>query len=293
MTTAGAPARVAVLTSRVRADEKRILQALDDRRVPYDHLDSRTLWRALASKGDAPAQVVLNREIGYARALAAGRVLEAGGAVVLNTADTVALCGDKYRTSVALRDAGLPSPATALALTPEAALNALEALGYPAVIKPRVGSWGRLVTRVRDRETAEAVLEHVAALPSPDAHIVYLQQFVAGPDRDIRIVVIGGEAMGATYRRAAGWRHNVARGAGVTACPLTPELAGLAEAAARAVGADIAGVDLVEDTDGRLYVLEVNHGVEFSGFQEAMGDHVSVADRIVDHLVDRRASCFG
>jgi [lysine-biosynthesis-protein LysW]--L-2-aminoadipate ligase len=282
-----------VLTSRVRVDEKRILRALDERRVPYDHLDSRTLWRALALNGDAPAQVVLNREIGHARALAAGRALEAGGALVLNTADAVAVCGDKYRTSVALRDAGLPSPVTALALSPEAALDALEDIGYPAVIKPRVGSGGRLVTRVRDRETAEAVLEHVAALPSPDAHIVYLQQFVAGPDRDIRVVVVGGEAVGATYRRAAGWRNNVARGAEVSVCPLTPELAGLAVAAARAVGADIAGVDLVEDTDGRVYVIEVNHGVEFSGFQEAMGDRVSVADRVVDHLLERRASCFG
>ncbi|WP_316520100.1 RimK family alpha-L-glutamate ligase [Kitasatospora brasiliensis] len=292
MTAATRPATFAVLASRLRLDEKRILEAFERRGLTYEHVDTRTLWRGL-QEGGTPWPVVLNREIGQVRALHAARALEAGGALVVNSAQAVDMCGDKYRTSVALRDAGLPTPRTALALTPEAALDALDSLGYPAVVKPLTGSWGRLVSKLPDRETAATVLEYIAALPSPASHIVYVQELVAKPDRDIRVVVIGGEPVGATYRRCQDFRTNVARGADSVRCPLTAEIAKLASQAALSVGADIAGVDLIEDSSGELLVLEVNHGVEFSGFQRAMGSEISVADHIIDHLVARAQSCFG
>ncbi|MBT2385822.1 lysine biosynthesis protein LysX [Streptomyces sp. ISL-11] len=294
MTAATRPAPAApfaVVASRLRADEKRVLEALERRGLPYEFVDSRALWRVLQQSG-TPWPFVLNREIGQARALYAARALEAAGATVVNSARAIDVCGDKYRTSVALRDAGLPTPRTALALTPEAALDALDAIGYPAVVKPLTGSWGRLVSKLPDRETAETVMEYIAALPSPVSHIVYVQELIPKPDRDIRVVVVGDEALGATYRSSADWRTNVARGAETRNCPLTPELAKLAVAAAQCVHAEIAGVDLVEDTDGGVLVLEVNHGVEFSGFQRAVGPDVPVADRIVDHLIARSQSCF-
>lgn len=285
-------APVAVLASRLRADEKRILDAFDRRGVAYEYLDSRTLWRTLQRPPERRWPVVLNREIGFARAVGAARLLEAAGVPVVNSAQAIEVCGDKYRTSVALHEAGLPTPRTALALTPEAALYALEEIGYPAVMKPLTGSWGRLVSRLPDRETAETVLEYVAALPSPASHVVYVQEFVPTGDRDIRAVVVGGEVLGATYRHGEGWRTNVARGARSEACPLVPELAKLAAAAARCVGADIAGVDLLEDGRGGWLVLEVNHGVEFSGFHSVLGAEVSVADRVAD-LMAARAEAAG
>ncbi|MEK8143141.1 RimK family alpha-L-glutamate ligase [Streptomyces sp. M10(2022)] len=198
---------------------------------------------------------------------------------------------DKWRTSAALVEAGLPTPRTALGLTPEAALTALESIGYPAVVKPLQGSWGRLVSALPDRQTAETVLEYVAALPSPQARIVYLQEWIAKPGRDIRVIVVGGEALAATYRRSEHWRTNVARGAVSELCPLTPNITKLAVMAAQAVEAEIAGVDLIEDETGEILVLEVNHGVEFSGLQQALGGAVSVADRIVDHLLEKSRSC--
>lgn len=289
MATCPESAPFAVLASRLRADEKRILEVFDRRGVRYEYVDTRMLWRPLGGK---PAwRTVLNREIAHTRALYAARALEAQGSQVLNSAAAIELCGDKWQTSVALQQAGLPTPRTALALTPEASLDALEELGYPAVIKPLTGSWGRLVTLLPDRRTAETVLEYVAALPNPHSHVVYLQELVAKPGRDIRVVVIGGEAVGGTYRRSEGWRTNVARGAVSEYLPLTPGLAKLAVEAARVVRAEIAGVDLVEDGDGGLLVLEVNHGVEFSGFQQAMGDRLTVAERIVDHVIARDRSC--
>lgn len=284
MTDATRPAPFAVLASRLRTDEKRILEALDRRGSAYEFADSRALWQSL-HEPEQRWPIVLNREIGHARALYAARSLEAAGATVINSAQAIEVCGDKYLTSLALRAAGLPTPRTALALTPHAALEALEAIGYPAVMKPLTGSWGRLVSRLPDRASAETVLEYVAALPSPASHIVYVQEFVAKPDRDIRVIVVGDEALGAVYRTGGDWRTNVAKGARTEPCPLSADLAKLAVSAAQSVHADIAGVDLVEDTDGGVLVLEVNHSVEFTGFQQATG--IPVAERVVDHMIAR------
>lgn len=279
-----------LLASRVRLDEKRIMAALERRGVDYTYVDSRTLWGFLGRSAEH-GTVVLNREIGQARAQYAAGLLEQAGDRVINSARAVEICGDKWRTSVALEQAGIPTPRTALALTPEGALDAFDAVGYPAVVKPLTGSWGRLVTMVPDREVAATIMEYLAALPHPTSHIVYVQRLVPKPDRDIRVIVVGGEPIGAVYRRSGEWRTNVARGGVTEACPLTGEISKLARAAAEAVGADIAGVDLIEDTDGRLTVLEVNHGVEFSGFQSVWGDRIDVADAIADHLIARMRTC--
>jgi [lysine-biosynthesis-protein LysW]--L-2-aminoadipate ligase len=285
---------VAVLASRVREDEKRLFHALD-RRAAWEQVDARRFW-ALASGNPPPWRAVLNREIGQVRALHAARTLEALGLTVLNSSVATAVCGDKWQTTLALRAADLPHPRTALALTPDAALDALAELGYPAVLKPVVGSWGRRVTVLPDAAVAAAVLEHVAALPSPESHVVYLQELVGTPgkpSRDLRAIVVGGELLGIVERRGTGWRSNVAQGGTSTWTEPAPELAKLAVSAAIAVDADLAGVDLIEDTDGRVAVLEVNHGVEFSSFQQAAGDRVDVAARVVDHLLARADQCSG
>jgi [lysine-biosynthesis-protein LysW]--L-2-aminoadipate ligase len=270
-------AGIAILASRVRLEEKRIFQALERRTVRYERVDARALWGQ--ATGPAPWPVVLNREIGHARAINAARLLEATGALVVNSASAAEVCGDKWRTSVALAQAGVATPRTAIALTPRAALDALDGIGYPAVIKPLVGSWGRLVTPVPDPATAAAVLEYVAAQPSPQSRVVYVQELVDQPAGDLRVIVIGGEAIGAVRRVGRGWATEY--------LPQGPELAKVAVAAAGATNADIAGVDVIEDRDGRLMVIEVNHGVEFAGFQAAHGDRVDVADRIVEHLLTR------
>jgi [lysine-biosynthesis-protein LysW]---L-2-aminoadipate ligase len=280
--------RLGVLASRVRYEEKRIMAALDRRGAQFEQMDPRSLFVAGGAAWTGPG-LVLNREVGHFRALYAASALESAGATVLNSAAATALSGDKWHTSAALLASGLPTPRTALAMTPDAALKALDEIGYPAVIKPLVGSWGHLVTLVTDRAVAAAVLEHVAALPSPQSHVIYLQEQVVKADRDIRVIVVAGQALGATYRRGEQWRTNVARGAVSEPCPLYPDLALLAVAAAAAVGTDIAGVDLLEDRSGRLTVLEVNDRVEFRGFQEAHGSGIDVADAIAAHVIARAA----
>lgn len=277
---------IAVLASRVGADEKRLFDAFDRRGVPFDHVDTRRQW-FLAGQRGLPWELALNREIGQVRAEYAARCLTAAGVEVVNSADATEVCGDKWRSTVALQAAGLPTPRTALGLTPRATLAALESVGYPALIKPLVGSWGRLVVHLPDRAGAESVLEYAAALPGPQSHLGYVQELVDKPGRDIRVVVVGGEVLGAVYRFGESLRTNVALGGQTRPCEATPEITKLSVDAAAAVGADLAGVDLIEDRDGRLLVLEVNHRVEFTGFQSALAGRVDVADRIVDHLLER------
>lgn len=277
---------IAVLASRIGADEKRLFEALERRGVAFDQVDTRGHW-FVAGQRDLPWRLVLNREIGQFRAAYAARCLASAGVDVINSADAIEVCGDKWRTTMALQAAGLPIPRTALGLTPEAALDALDAIGYPALVKPLVGSWGRLVVRLPDRAAAEGVFEYIAALPGPQSHIGYVQELVDKPGRDIRVITVGGELLGAVYRIGELWRTNVALGGQTRPCEPTPEITKLSIDAAAAVGADIAGVDLIEDRDGRLLVLEVNHRVEFTGFQSALGDRVDVADRIVEHLLER------
>jgi [lysine-biosynthesis-protein LysW]--L-2-aminoadipate ligase len=279
-------APLALVASRVRFEEKRLLDALERRRVPYLQVDPRRVWMETGAGGPGPGwAMALNREISHTRGLYLAHLLEAKGVPTVNPAAVAGVCGDKLLTSLALERAGLPTPRTAVALTSAAALEAAEALGFPLVTKPLVGSWGRLAAVLRDREAAEAVLEHRDALPSPQQHVVYLQELVDKPGRDIRAIVVGGEFLGACYRRADGWRTNGARGASFAPCPPDPDLDRLALAAAAAVGGGVLGVDLLEGRDGALHVLEVNHTVEFRRFQDAVGDRVDVADAIVGHAL--------
>jgi [lysine-biosynthesis-protein LysW]--L-2-aminoadipate ligase len=275
--------RLLFVASRIRPEEKALLGALRARGIDCVRADGRQLVSGPHADG-SPVSVALLREISATRALYAAEALQRCGVHVINPAEAVALAADKWRTSLALERDGVPTPAFALALTPEAGFEALERFGYPAVVKPLVSSWGRRVTLIRDRETAEAVMEHCTALPSPQAQIIYIQAFVDKPGRDIRAVVVGDDVLGAVFRHSPGWRTNVAQGAETLPCPLTPEVRDTALSAARAIGAEIAGVDLAEDRDGRLLVLEVNTGVEFAGFERAMGSEVDVAARIADHV---------
>ena len=278
---------LALLASRIRAEEKWLMAALDQRRVAFDPLDPRRLTFRHESTGPAdrpPYRVAFLREISHHRALYAARLLEHAGVPVVNPSQAVAVCGDKVQTTLALRAAGVPTPRGMVALTTEAALAALDEFGYPCVVKPLVGSWGRLVARLDGPEVARAVLEHRAALPNPQQHVFYLQEHIDKPGRDIKSYVAGGEVVCAIYKNAVDdWRTNTAIGGAPTPCPITAELNALAVAAARAVGGGFLGVDILIDQQERMFANEVNHTPEFHGAIDATG--VDVAGCIVDWLL--------
>ncbi len=272
--------RIGVLYSRVRVEEKWIFGAMEKRGIDYERLDD----RAISFDLDNPApwrafDAVLERSISYTSGLYALRMLNAFGVPTVNTAAVAEVCGDKLTTSAMLAKAGLPQPHNATAFTPEAALEAIEAFGYPVVLKPVVGSWGRLLAKINDRDAAEAVLEHKATLGSVQHSVFYIQEYIEKPGRDIRAIVIGERVLTAMYRKSEHWITNTARGGEGELCPITPEIESLCLGAAKAVGGGVLAVDLVEHPEKGMLINEVNHTMEFHTMQPVSG--IDIADEIV------------
>jgi [lysine-biosynthesis-protein LysW]--L-2-aminoadipate ligase len=274
---------VGLLCSQVRLEEKLILQALRARGVAPERIDVRQLafdWDGVLMP---EVDVVLVRCLSHTRALYATRALEDRGVRTVNSHAVIGTCGDKVMTTMALAAAGVPTPRAAMAFSQPAALAAVEQFGYPAVLKPPVGSWGRLMAKVNDREASEAVVEHQAALNRGDETPFYVQEYVDKPGRDIRTLVVGDETVYAIYRSSSHWITNTARGGEASQLPVTAELDRLSRAAAAAVGGEMVAVDLLERADGSLLVNEVNHTPEFHGAMEAT--HMDIAGRMVDYLI--------
>ena len=277
--------KVGVLYSRVRVEEKWIFAAMEKHGIDYERLDDRKIhfdlddpepWRTF--------DVVLERSISYTSGLYALRVLNAFGVPTINTAAVAEVCGDKLTTSAILSQAGVSQPRNVVAFTTEAALDAIEAFGYPVVLKPVVGSWGRLLAKINDRDAAEAVLEHKATLGSVQHSVFYIQEFIKKPGRDIRAIVVGDRVLTAIYRKSEHWITNTARSGEGEICPITPEIESLCLKAASAVGGGLLAVDLVEHPEKGLVVNEINHTMEFHSAQPVSG--VNIADEIVNYVVE-------
>ncbi len=274
--------KIGVLLSRVRVEEKMILRALEDRHVSYERIDdSQITFDFTDSQRYTEFNVVLERSISFARGLYATKILNAWGIPTVNMASVAATCGDKLATTAALAKAGVPQPRVKVAFTPESALAAIEELGYPVVLKPVVGSWGRLLARINDRDAAEAILEHKEMLGSYQHSIFYIQEHIQKPGRDIRAFVIGNDTICAMYRNSSHWITNTARGGEGEVCPVTPELDDICRAASQAVGGGVLAVDVLEDPQRGFLVNEVNHTMEFHTLVPTTG--IDVAGMIVDY----------
>ncbi len=286
--------RVALIASRIRVEEKLLLAALeatgaDVTLVNDDQLvfiaASGAVPSAATGAGAAPvaADVVLERSLSAARGIYALRLLRSAGIPTVNRYETAATCWDKLLTTAALADAGVPQPLTRVAFTPESALAAIEELGYPVVLKPIVGSWGRLLARINDRDAAEAILEHKEVLGSYLHSIFYIQEYVAKPGRDIRAFVVGDETICAIYRASSHWITNTARGGEASNCPVTPALDALCLTTARAVGGGVLAIDVFEDPERGYLVNEVNHTMEFRNSIHTTG--VDIPARVARHVL--------
>jgi [lysine-biosynthesis-protein LysW]--L-2-aminoadipate ligase len=289
-------ARIAVIMDRVRVEEKLLLQAFEARNVPVDVRDDREIVLDMSvpvpgrpARPDNRAEwscyaAIVERCVTQSRAVAALQVLSAWGIPTVNRVEVIQTCGDKLATTAALVRHHVPTPRVMVAFTPEAALAAIEQLGYPVVLKPTVGSWGRLLSKINDRQAAEAILEHKEVLGDYQHHIYYIQEYVDKPARDIRAFVVGNETICAIYRYSDHWITNTARGGRAANCPVTPEIFHLSLAAARAVGGGVLAVDLLETSDGQLLVNEVNHTMEFRNSIHTTG--VDIPGRIVEYALD-------
>lgn len=277
--------KIGVLYSRVRVEEKWIFAAMEKRGLDYERLDDRAISFDLESPARWQAfDAVLERSISFTSGLYALRILNAFGVPTVNTATVAEICGDKLTTSAMLARDGVAQPRNVVAFTPEAALEAIEAFGYPVVLKPVVGSWGRLLAKVNDRDAAEAVLEHKSTLGSVQHSVFYIQEFIKKPGRDIRAIIVGDRVLTAIYRKSEHWITNTARGGEGELCPITPEIEEICIKATKAVGGGILAVDLIEHPERGYLVNEINHTMEFHTAQPISG--VDIADEIVNYVMD-------
>jgi [lysine-biosynthesis-protein LysW]--L-2-aminoadipate ligase len=275
--------KIAILLNRVRVEEKLLIKAIEKQRLDLEVIDIRDVVFDLHQNGWRQYDVVLERCINHSRALYSLRILNDWGVRTINTYEVALVCGNKLETTSALIRDKVPTPSCKIAFTQESALAAIEELGYPVVLKPAIGSWGRLLTKVNDREAAEAILEHKEILGSYHHSIFYIQEYVDKPARDIRSFVVGDETVAAIYRYNDHWITNTARGGRAENCPVTPEINELSLAAAQAVGGGVVAVDLLETKEGQLLVNEVNYTMEFRNSIDTTG--VNIPDVVVDYVV--------
>ncbi len=274
---------VGILHSLIRKDEKMIFEALKRRGVDFELIDDRKVIFDLHENGFRRFDVVLERCINHSRALYALHILNDWGVPTVNTAEVAEVCGNKLLTTSALIRHSVPTPRVKIAFTPESALQAIEEMGYPVVLKPAIGSWGRLLSKVNDREAAEAILEHKKILGSYHHSIFYIQEYIPKPGRDIRAFVVGNETIAAIYRKSEHWITNTARGGKAEKCEITPELNDLCVAAARAVGGGVVAIDVLEDPERGYLVNEVNYTMEFKNSVAPTG--VDIPGKIVDFVI--------
>lgn len=279
--------QIGFLHARIRQEEKLLLAEFESRGVDVAriHIEDTPLPLEPSGRSEAFANidVVLERCISHSRASAALRVFQGWQLPCINPVQIADVCGDKLATNVALLAGGVPVPKARVAFTPESALDAIEELGYPAVLKPAVGSWGRLLSRVHDRESAETVLEHKATLGSYHHSIFYIQEHIDKPGRDLRSFVVGDKVICAIARHSEHWITNTAKGSSVTPVPVTDEMREISLAAAAACGGGILAVDLFETPNG-LIVNEVNYTMEFKNSIDTTG--VNIPAHIVDYVLE-------
>jgi [lysine-biosynthesis-protein LysW]--L-2-aminoadipate ligase len=278
---------VGVLYSRIRRDEKLLLRELRDRGHDVTKIDVR---KERFGVHEPPAaledvDIVVDRCLATSRSRYVTRFVEAYDVPVVNEPETAAVCADKARNSLVLAEEDIPTPATDVAFTKESAMESIEEFGYPCVLKPVVGSWGRLMAKIDSRSAAEAILEHKETLGHYEHKVFYIQEFVEKPGRDIRVVATDGEPVAAMARSSEHWLTNAAQGAETEEIAVTPAMADLVERASDAVGGGLLGVDLMEvggADSGEFTVHEVNHTVEFKALNEVTD--VDVPGAVVDWL---------
>jgi len=264
---------IGLVYDQIRPDERMLIDAAKREQVDLKLYDTNTTPFPVTGFPNRfeITNVILQRCISYFRGLHVTATLESSGVLVVNSFEALSTAGNKLLASIRLANSGIPTPKTFLAFTEESAIQALDKLGYPAVIKPVVGSWGRLVTLLKDREMAKSIIESREYL-HPIQQVYYLQEKIDRPGRDIRAFVIGDHVVAAMYRYATDseWRTNAALGGRVENCPVTPEIEEFSVRAAKSMGGGAFGVDLMESKNG-LVVHEVNHTTEFKATVKATG----------------------
>ncbi len=266
----------------IRKDEKMLIESARKMGVDLKPVALKDMVFDLEC-GSGEFDAILDRCMSHFQTVYVMEHHNAMGAVTLNDPDVIRTCGDKALTSMVLMRNGVPTPKTSIAFDQKMAISKMEEMGYPVVLKPVIGSWGRLLSKVESRSSAETILEHKTVLGGFQHSVFYIQDYVEKSGRDIRTFVVGDETICAIYRESEHWITNTARGGKVSNCPVTDELNDISLKAASAVGGGVLAIDLFETGDG-LIVNEVNHTMEFKNSVEPTG--VDIPSRVITYFTE-------
>jgi len=276
---------VGFLHSLIRKDEKLLMEAFASfKNVKMVLFDDRNLIIDLNQPDPFKVDIMIERSIQYFSSLQTIRYIEHLGIPCINSYHTAAVCGSKYLCSIQLAEHHISQPKFRAAFSPENALKAVQEMGFPVVLKPVIGSWGRLLAKINDPESAQAIIEHKATLGGFQHQVFYLQEYIEKKGRDVRTFVVGNNCIAAIYRQSDHWITNTARGGQVSSCPVTPDIHAVSIAAAQAVKGEVVAIDLFETDDGFL-VNEVNHTMEFKN--SIAPTNVDIPMKIAEFVVQK------
>lgn len=275
--------KIGFLFTRIRAEEKLLLDELRKREnVEVVMINDNDEYFDISEK-KYDIDVLFERSMSFSRGVYISRLFEAQGVPVVNKTIISETCGDKYITSQLLVKNNIPTPKVMMAFSDTSALAAIEKIGYPCVMKPVVGSWARLISKITDKHAAESIIEHKKVLGSYQHSIFYIQEYVDKPGRDIRAFVVGNKVICAIYRKSEHWITNTARGGEASNCPITPEIKDICEQTSKVIGPGLIALDLFETSKG-LVVNEVNHTMEFRNSIKTTG--VNIPEKMIDYVIE-------
>ena len=274
--------KITVLYDTIRLEEKLLIKAAEMHDIAIEMVDCKRLFVDL-NKSTHEFDTVLQRCVSYYRNIHSTATLEGLGARVINSLRTGILAGNKLFTHMLLQKAGIPTPEAIIAFSKESAMESLEKNGYPKIIKPTVGSWGRMVSKLNDKDSAEGIIESRESM-HPAYQMYFLEEFVQRPPRDIRAIVIGDTVAGAIYRVSndSNWKTNTHLGGSAEVCEVSNELEDICIKAKNTVQGEIVGVDLMESNDKGLVVHEINNTTEFRNVVKVTG--IDIPTQMLNYL---------
>ncbi|MBT3465250.1 lysine biosynthesis protein LysX [archaeon] len=268
--------KLGILYERIRKDEKALIEEAKKRGHEIVLLNDNEIFFKL-EKNEVDVDIVLERCISHSKAYYAMKILNEQGIPTINSSKCADICGSKFLVTENLKKNNIPTPKTIIAFTKDAALSAIEEMGYPIVLKPAIGTWGTLCAKINDREAAEAIIDHKEKLGSYHHSVYYIQEYVNKPGRDIRVFIVGDTVVSAIYRSSKHWMTSLENKTKITECEITDEIKKLALDAKDSVFGDIIAIDMLEK-DGKILVNEINYTVEFSKFG------LDISKEIIDHV---------
>lgn len=281
-----------ILFDKLRFEEKALYDTAIKKGLDVRLIDSKALivdTNDLKNSEKNYGDILLQRSISHFRGQFLTLCLELLGYNVINSSRIGEICGNKLLTSMILKKNNIPTPRSFFSFDPDTAINAINENDFthnPLVFKPVIGSWGRGVFPIRNKEIGKIVVEMRQESSSPFSNIYYFQDLVNRPPRDIRCIMVGDKLVTAVYRYSSEneWRTNVAKGGKAEPIEITSELEELAVKTSKAIGKGILGIDMMEDKQNGLLVHEVNNTVEFKGASSASG--INIADVIIEYAKD-------